>query len=65
MFPIWSSTPGIRLDVINLGGGIGIPYRPEQQPVDLLALGESMRRAYESTIVTHGLAPMMLAIECG
>lgn len=55
----------IRMELINLGGGIGIAYHPAQQPVDLDALGESIRQAYESTLVAHGLHPIHLATECG
>lgn len=36
----------LRLDFINLGGGIGIPYRPEQSPVDYERLSERIRAAY-------------------
>ena len=56
---------GIRLEFINIGGGIGIPYRPEDRPVDLAALGEAIRDAYERTIVPNDLAPLRLAMECG
>lgn len=56
---------GIRFEVINLGGGIGIPYRPEEEPVDLMALGQAIRGAYEAKIAAHGLHPTRLALECG
>lgn len=56
---------GLRLEFLNLGGGIGIPYRPEQAPVDLLALGREIRAAYEEKIVANGLHPLKLALECG
>jgi diaminopimelate decarboxylase len=55
----------IRFEFVNIGGGIGIPYRPEQQPVDLAAVSEGIRLAYHDTIVTNGLHPMKLAMECG
>jgi diaminopimelate decarboxylase len=55
----------IRIELANIGGGIGIPYRPDEQPVDLAALGRAIRDAYEDTIVRQGLAPLRLAMECG
>ena len=56
---------GIRVEMVNLGGGIGIPYRPEQQAVDLAMVGEGIRKAYEAHIAARGLAPLSLAMECG
>jgi diaminopimelate decarboxylase len=56
---------GIRVELVNLGGGIGIPYRPEQQPVDLEYVGAGIRRAYAERVAARGLAPLALALECG
>lgn len=56
---------GIGVELVNLGGGIGIPYCPEQEPVDLLALGRAIREAYAATIVAGGLGEVGLALECG
>jgi diaminopimelate decarboxylase len=56
---------GIRVEMVNLGGGIGIPYRPDQQPVDLSAVGAGIREAYETRVAARGLAPLGLAMECG
>ena len=56
---------GIRCEFVNIGGGIGIPYRPEQQPVDLARVSEGIRAAYEAMIVARGLAPLALLMECG
>jgi len=56
---------GITFEFVNLGGGIGIPYRPEQQPVELEAVGKGIRDCYETMIVQQGLAPIKLALECG
>jgi diaminopimelate decarboxylase len=60
-----STTLGITFEFVNLGGGIGIPYRPEEEPVDLLALGEKIRVLYETSIVDAGLAPLDIRLECG
>jgi diaminopimelate decarboxylase len=56
---------GIRIEFVNLGGGIGIPYRPAQTAVDLASLGQRIKAVYESTIVAAGLAPVRIAMECG
>jgi len=56
---------GIRFDIVNLGGGIGIPYRPEQTPVDLDGVGRGIRDCYEKMILKQGLSPLALALECG
>ncbi|MFW6249925.1 MAG: diaminopimelate decarboxylase, partial [Alkalispirochaetaceae bacterium] len=42
---------GVRIEFVNLGGGIGIPYRPEQRPVDYQYVSDGVRRAYDRTIV--------------
>lgn len=56
---------GIRIELVNFGGGIGIPYRPDQEPVKLEYVGEGVRKAYEERIVPHDLHPLKLALECG
>ena len=56
---------GISFEFVNLGGGIGIPYKPEQQPVDLVRVGQGIKQAYEEKIVANGLHPLRIAMECG
>jgi len=56
---------GIRFEFINIGGGIGIPYRPEQKPVPYEVIARGVREAYDATIVPAGLAPIKLFTECG
>ncbi len=56
---------GISFEFVNLGGGIGIPYKPEQQPVDLARVGQGIKQAYEEKIVANGLHPLRIAMECG
>ncbi|MHB1405438.1 MAG: diaminopimelate decarboxylase [Desulfitobacteriaceae bacterium] len=58
-------TLGIRIELINLGGGIGIPYRPEQEPVDIEYVGRGIKEAYESKIVPGGLHPLKITMESG
>ena len=56
---------GIRIEFINLGGGIGIPYRPEEKSVDLAWLGEQVRELYDAMIVPAGLSPLRIVMENG
>ncbi len=55
----------IRLEFVNISGGVGVAYRPEDKPVDLEIVGEGLRRAYEELIVPAGLAPVKIFMECG
>ncbi len=56
---------GIRFEFVNIGGGIGIPYKPDQKPVDLNLLSRGVKDRYEKIIVAGGLAPLKLFMECG
>jgi len=56
---------GIRMEMVNFGGGIGIPYRPEEKAVDLAYLSKGIRRVYEEKIVSNGLHPLKLTMESG
>lgn len=60
-----SKTLGIRFEFVNLGGGIGIPYRPEQTPVDLDAMSKGIQHIYNELIVGNGLAPLKIFFESG
>ncbi|MEN6374729.1 MAG: diaminopimelate decarboxylase [Smithella sp.] len=55
----------IRFEFVNIGGGIGIPYRPEQERIDLQAVSRGIKEKYEKIIVANGLAPLKLYTECG
>jgi diaminopimelate decarboxylase len=59
------ATLGIQIELVNLGGGIGIPYRPDQRAVDLTYVGEGIHHAYNERVTARGLAPLGLAMECG
>ncbi|AFQ45408.1 diaminopimelate decarboxylase [Desulfosporosinus meridiei] len=56
---------GIRIEFVNLGGGIGIPYRPEQEPVNLDIVSQGIKKAYDKFIVEKGLDPLKIAMESG
>ncbi len=56
---------GIRFEFANLGGGIGIPYKSEYKPVDLMIVSNGIKELYESKIVANGLAPLKIFFESG
>ena len=56
---------GVRIEFINMGGGIGIPYRLEDKPVDLQAVSAGIRELYEQKIIPAGLDPLRIVFECG
>lgn len=60
-----SKALGIRFEFANIGGGIGIPYRPEESPVDLTEVSHGIEACYNSIIKANGLAPLNLYMECG
>ena len=56
---------GIKIEFANLGGGIGIPYRPTDQPVDLDFMSRGIRKLYQEKIEANGLAPLRVYFESG
>ncbi len=56
---------GAHIAFINLSGGVGIPYRPEQEPNDIFAIGEGVRRAYEEILVPAGMGDVAIYTELG
>jgi len=58
-------TLDIRVEFVNIGGGIGIPYRPEQEAVDLEVVSDGIRLAYDETVRPAGLHPLKLYMEMG
>jgi len=56
---------GITFEFVNLGGGIGIPYLPDQEPVAFEAVAKGVKEAYEATITANGLHPLKVFLECG
>lgn len=56
---------GIDFEFVNLGGGVGIPYKPEQVPVDLTTVGEGIRRECEDILVKSGIPMPAIYLECG
>ncbi len=60
-----SQTLGVTFEFVDLGGGIGIPYKPGEKEVDLSAVSAGVRREMETILVANGLPAPRLAMECG
>lgn len=56
---------GISISFINLSGGIGIPYKPEQEPNDILKIGESVKKVFNEILVPAGLGDVSIYTELG
>ena len=56
---------GANIRFINLSGGIGIPYRPDQEPNDIYAIGEGVRKVYEEVLVPAGMGDVAIYTELG
>ncbi len=56
---------GCHITFINLSGGVGVPYRPEQTANDIFAIGEGVRRAYEEILVPAGMGDVAICTELG
>lgn len=55
----------VRIEFVDLGGGIGIPYKPEQKPVDYDYIAKEIRKEYDRVIVPAKLDPLAIYWECG
>lgn len=56
---------GADIKFINLSGGVGVAYRPEQQENDIMAIGEGVRQAFEEVMVPAGLGGAAIFTELG
>lgn len=56
---------GITFDFINLGGGIGIPYRPDEKPFDLVTFGRELKHLLDSFGAAHGGRVPKILLESG
>jgi len=56
---------GIDFEFVNIGGGIGIPYKPDQKAMSLERVGEGIRDAYAELVEAKGMKPIRLYMECG
>lgn len=56
---------GIDIEMVNLGGGIGIPYRPHEEIIDVAAVGKGIHELYQVLIEGKKLNPPKVVMECG
>ena len=56
---------GCHIAFINLSGGVGVPYRPDQSANDIAVIGEGVRRAYEDILVPAGMGDVAIFTELG
>lgn len=56
---------GADIKFINLSGGVGIPYKPDQEGNDIKAIGEGVRKVYEDILVPAGMGDIAIYTELG
>lgn len=56
---------GVRIEFVDLGGGLGIPYRPEQKAVDYDYVAKGIKNEYDKILIPANLDPMEIYWECG
>jgi len=56
---------GVRLEFLDLGGGVGIPYKPDQEAIDYQVLTEGILKAYNEIVKPAGLDPLAVRTEWG
>jgi len=56
---------GADIKFINLSGGIGIPYHPDEEPNNIEIIGEKVRQVYEEVLVPAGMGEMAIYTELG
>ena len=56
---------GMHISFINLSGGVGIPYRPDQEPNDIMAIGEGGRKVDEEILTPAGMGDVAIFTEMG
>ena len=55
----------IKFEFVNLGGGIGVDYKPEDKPVDIEFVSEKIKKLYQEKIIANKFAPLRIVMECG
>jgi diaminopimelate decarboxylase len=56
---------GVQIEFINLSGGIGVPYLPDEKPADIMAIGQGVKEAYDAIIRPAGMHPLAVKTELG
>lgn len=60
-----SATLSISFDFVNIGGGIGIPYKPDDKPADIESISNGIKEKYDAIIRKNNCHPLKLFMECG
>jgi diaminopimelate decarboxylase len=55
----------IKIEFVNISGGIGIPYKPDEKAVDLQFVSDEIKNCYDRKIIPNGLDPLAIFMECG
>lgn len=56
---------GVAVSFVNLSGGVGVAYTPDQQPNDIMEIGEGVRKVYEEILVPEGMGDVSIFTEMG
>ncbi len=56
---------GVALSFINLSGGVGVPYTPDKEPNDILAIGEGVHKVYDEVLIPAGMGNVKIFTELG
>ncbi|MFI3205789.1 MAG: diaminopimelate decarboxylase [Clostridia bacterium] len=56
---------GVHISFINLSGGVGIPYKPEQEKNDIFVIGDSVRKVYEEILTANEMDDVSIYTELG
>lgn len=56
---------GIDFDFVDLGGGFGIPYKPDEKELDIYYVADEIKKLYEKIILKNGLKPPKIYMEHG
>ena len=56
---------GCHITFVNLSGGVGVPYTPDQEPNDIYAIGEGVHKAFDEVLVPAGMEDVAIFSEMG
>ncbi len=60
-----SQKTGVSIEFVDLGGGYGVPYRPEEKELDLEMISQGIKSEYDRLIAANGLFPLRIVMENG
>ena len=56
---------GVHIGFINLSGGIGVPYLPDQEGNDIAVIGEGVHKVFDEVLVPAGMGDVSIYTELG